>query len=263
MRTVSPPSSSTTTTTSLDENPYLEKVRLKRAQNKRRLEDLGFGEKFSPSERKRRRQLSSSTPKRRRRRTDSPSSTPNVVTPVRRSRRAMKQPVQYIAVDAMEDAERRLVQKLARRRQGESSSTAKAVKRRNVSQLDSTPLSEATVEKLNKVCNDDWVEDMRRYFADHQGNSPNNVMRVMTVVERLAEGVGVVHPMTRDRFWKKRKIHLGTDFRSMLDDASEWVYTNGGDRGNGWLIEHPVKKCLIYQRARVENKGSPFFGKGK
>jgi len=244
-------------------NPYMEQVRLKREKNKQHLKDLGL---ISLTER--RRQLRNkkraaqqqedgfTTP-------DTPiSSTPTA--PTRKSARQMRKPVQYTAIDAIEDADRLLALTIARRKRISTSMTAKkTVKRRKVLEFDScAPIGDAMIQQLTRIKSDEWLDDMQRYFAEHQGNSVNNVQRVMLVVRRLANGVGVQHPATREGFKKNEKIHLGCNFRAMLDEASEWVYSNGGDRGNGWLIEHPVKKCLIYQMARVEH-GTAFFSENK
>lgn len=260
----------------------MEKVRLKREKNKQRLNELGIGGKFAVVERRRRlpgkRRLIRQTE-----RDGSPTSvvatpglsppdsttpsatkTANVVTPVRRSARQMRKPVQYTAIDAIEDADRRLERKIAERKRGRTAGPEAAiVKRMRVKGIAAvTPIGRATIEKLTSVPSDDWVEDMQRYYAEHVGNSVNNVQRVMVVVRKLAGGIGVQHPATRESFKNNEKIHIGCNFRAMLDDASEWVYSNGGDRGNGWLIEHPVKKCLIYQIARVE-RGTAFFSSAK
>mmetsp|Transcript_20482 Transcript_20482/g.24408 ORF Transcript_20482/g.24408 Transcript_20482/m.24408 type:complete len:266 (-) Transcript_20482:3-800(-) len=242
-------------------NPYMEQVRLKREKNKQRLKDLGL---ISLTER--RRQLRN---KRRAQQQEDGFATPSTpasstpTPPTRKSARQMRKPVQYTAIDAIEDADRLLALTIARRKRISTSMTdKKAVKRRKVLEFDSCPpIGDAMMQQLTRISSDEWVEDMQRYFAEHQGNSVNNVQRVMLVVRRLAAGVGVQHPATREGFKKNEKIHLGCNFRAMLDDASEWVYSNGGDRGNGWLIEHPVKKCLIYQMARVEHGTAFFFGK--
>ena len=73
-------------------------------------------------------------------------------------------------------------------------------------------------------------------------------------------GEGVRHPQTGAFFKRNVPIALSDDFRAMHDEASEWVEENGGDKGHGWMIQHPVSKCFLYQRARAEN-AVPFFTK--
>lgn len=248
----------------LQSNPYLEQIRLKREKNKKKLDDLGIGDNFTVKER--RRKLSQI---RKQRRIDAGSASPNtpaspdLSAPIRRSARQMRKPVQYTAIDAIEDAQRLLASKIAKRKHISTPVNQKLVKRRKFKDFDQIPpIDDAALRKLASILSDDWLEDMQQYFAEHQGNSANNVQRVMTVVRKLVSGVGIQHPATRERFNKNEKIHLGCNFRGMLDDASEWVYSNGGDRGNGWLIEHPVKKCLVYQMARIE-RGKAFFSNAK
>ena len=109
---------------------------------------------------------------------------------------------------------------------------------------------------------EEWIEDMKYYFMEYQGNSERNVTRTASVVIKLVSGMGVRHPQTGKYFKKNVKIQLSDDFSAMLNEASEWVHNNGGDRGHGWMIEHPVKKCFIYQHARAKNGGT-FLTKAK
>ena len=39
----------------------------------------------------------------------------------------------------------------------------------------------------------------------------------------------------------------------MRVEANEWVEEQGGDRGNGWLLNHPLMKCFRYQTERANN----------
>lgn len=104
----------------------------------------------------------------------------------------------------------------------------------------------------------DWMKDMEYYFSTIEGNSESNVYRVMSTVKKLVAGHGVIHPQTGASFMKNKPIHLGMDFEQILNEASAYVDTNGGDRGHGWLIEHPLRKLLVYQHTRVENGNKPF-----
>lgn len=117
-----------------------------------------------------------------------------------------------------------------------------------------TPTQRESFVRVNQV---EWVNDMEQYFLHNVGNSSTNVERVLRVVNKLVNGEGVKHPMTNEYFKRNVKIHLDHNFHALLEEASEWVYNNGGDRGHGWLVEHPVKKCLIYQHARFKH-GSSF-----
>jgi len=243
---VKTPSAPLTTT-----NAYMEKVRLKRKKNNRRLEDLGIGEKF---ELVRRQKLRNN-----KKRIKKKDCTPPNLTPARRSARQKHKPVQYTAIDAIEDAGRLRTLTIAERKRTHSTSSSKTIKRKKLRELiNVAELSTAALGELRNINAEDWLYDMRRYLAEDQGGSVNNVTRVMLVVRKLVEGVGVQHPFTKKIFMKNEKIHLGCNFQAMRNDASEWVDSNGGDRGNGWLIEHPMKKLVIYQMARVEH-GRAFF----
>ena len=69
----------------------------------------------------------------------------------------------------------------------------------------------------------DWMEDMEYYFSTIEGNSEQNVYRVMSVVKKLVAGNGVVHPQTGGRFLNNVKIHLGMDFEKILNEANALV----------------------------------------
>eukprot|EP00559_Dactyliosolen_fragilissimus_P007851 CAMPEP_0184863522 /NCGR_PEP_ID=MMETSP0580-20130426/11399_1 /TAXON_ID=1118495 /ORGANISM="Dactyliosolen fragilissimus" /LENGTH=229 /DNA_ID=CAMNT_0027361893 /DNA_START=32 /DNA_END=718 /DNA_ORIENTATION=- len=87
---------------------------------------------------------------------------------------------------------------------------------------------------MKHIAPENWIDDMRSYFKQIQQNSDNNVQRTMSVVEKLAHGLGVQHPSTKAYFLKNTNLSLGDDLKQILDEASEWVHDNGGDRGNGW-----------------------------
>uniref|UniRef100_A0A7S3V9T0 Uncharacterized protein n=1 Tax=Chaetoceros debilis TaxID=122233 RepID=A0A7S3V9T0_9STRA len=248
-------------------NPYLEKIRLKRKLNEKKLDDLGL----TQMKHKRQRKVTPTKPKNPKDVSIYGGANSSVTPspPPRRSNRVSKKPVEF-KPEEQDFEEALLAQKIVRRRQQQQSSKKFKVKRRTFDLGVQISADQRKKLKLEELSSDDWVDDLEEYFRTVEGNSVSNVQRVMAVVNKLVDGRGVRHPHTGEVFLKGTKetkrtkdgsyIHMGMDFRSMLDDASEWVYNNGGDRGNGWLIEHPVKKLWIYQQARAaNNKGEAFF----
>ncbi len=228
-------------------NIYLEKVRLKRKKNQERIEALGLAN----ISRRQQRSHSIRTPVQKKR-----AISPSRSTPPRRSARVSKDPVKFEALDARSDYDKLLLQKRIEIRSKEGNKSRRSSLKKRKFDL-GKQISASQRKLLKSLPMEDWVEDMEHYFLVEEGNSKSNVQRVISVVRKLVEGDGVRHPQTQEFFLRNSTIHLGMDFRKMLDDASEWVYSNGGDRGHGWMIEHPVKKIWVYQQARSQ-RGSPF-----
>jgi hypothetical protein len=43
------------------------------------------------------------------------------------------------------------------------------------------------------------------------------------------------------------KVDLTFDFGQMHDEAVRIEDTHGRDKGNGWLLKHPIRKLELYQ----------------
>jgi hypothetical protein len=243
-------------------NAYLEKVREKRKRNQDKIEKLGLTD-FSPKPKPKKQRAAAVTPPR------------SASDPRRRSSRVSKKPIEFVALDyEAVGFERRIKRrkhtKTAKKQTfdlGQQTTpeeraifeprkpTKKGKKQKFDMGQQITPKERAIFEPISS---EEWLEDMEHYYSVIVGNSASNVQRVMCTTRKLASGQGVQHPSTQKCFMRKRKVNLGMDLREILDEASEWVYDNGGDRGNGWLIEHPVKKIWIYQQSRAQNKNKPF-----
>ena len=262
----SPATSPTTTSISnaspsilKEANPYLEKIRQKRKLNEEKLNELGLNNNIT-------RKVKRTRHKKIRIHKEVVGSPPLT----RRSARSTRKPVLFTGEEldsiyansfttstttTSTSTSTTTNHNTNPQQRKQPNSTTKKIKRRTFDLGDQ--ISEEKRMKYDKIPHQEWVDDLKYYFKVIQGNSDSNVYRVVRVVEKLVCGFGIRHPMTGEYFKKNVDVRLSDDFRLMLDEASEWVYDNGGDRGNGWLIEHPVKKCFVYQQARAE-KGSAF-----
>ena len=109
---------------------------------------------------------------------------------------------------------------------------------------------------------DDWIADMH-YFLETipHGRSKKvcnttNSRNVMLRVKQLASGEGIsyAHWPKSKVFAKKEPIDLfRSDFDDLLERAKKWETKYGRDRGNGWLLKHPLTKLKIYQEYRLKN----------
>merc|ERR1712070_1020878 len=83
-----------------------------------------------------------------------------------------------------------------------------------------------------------------------------NVRSVMKQVTKLASGAGVKHTIRDDYFCEGRPIDMTTDFMALKQEANEFLRPED-DPGHGWLLNHPIGKCIIFQRHLFEQRAVP------
>jgi hypothetical protein len=176
---------------------------------------------------------------------------PAVVTPtppVRRSSRRMRQsPPEYKGVDLFSEEQRPHPPK-----------KIKMSRPKRIIVANKETLSDEDYEKLRSV--PDWLEDMEEWLrtVPHgNGNkvvSRDNAASVMRQVTKLVSGVGITyHHWSEGTFFKRGKnIHLHTKMEELYDQAVEMEQKHGRDKGNGWLLKHPIRKMELYQEYRLE-----------
>lgn len=231
-----------------DENPYLKERAMKIQRNEERMKALGLEET-----KKNLKQAATPAKSKKRAKVQSPTS---VISPARRSSRVSKKPVEFTFEDLPD--ERGYV--TVKVRKLDKDVTYKAPKKRRIDL--ENQISDEERSKFDNVPASEWTDDMKLFLEQVLKNSPPNVSSVMKQTMKLVQGQGIQHPATGNFFMKNQKIHLGMDFREIFNEAVDWVWDNGGDRSNGWLVQHPVKKIWIYQQARAENKKA-FFDSSK
>jgi hypothetical protein len=103
-----------------------------------------------------------------------------------------------------------------------------------------------------------WLEEMREFYATGPMEyrlSPDNLRNVMKVVERLVSGAGVVHPYQPSRvFQKNQPVGLDSDFVALKEAGNSFLRPED-DRSNGWRLNHPIGKCILFQRHRFRLLG--------
>ena len=96
-----------------------------------------------------------------------------------------------------------------------------------------------------------WLDDMQTYLIEKEHLSSQNLRSVMRQVEKLVSGVGVTY-----QHWPPgvvfggagQQVTLHDDFEALHANAVEFEHRHGRDRGNGWLLRHPITKLARYQR---------------
>ena len=93
-----------------------------------------------------------------------------------------------------------------------------------------------------------WLRNVHR-GAKGGALSEANVRSVMNRVRDLVSGRGVSYknwPPTI-KFYVGSKINLTYNFENLLQEAKRFEEKHGRDKGNGWLLQHPIKKLLLYK----------------
>jgi hypothetical protein len=108
---------------------------------------------------------------------------------------------------------------------------------------------------------DDTIQDetyllqtFQEFLDLHDKISDQNARNVMRQVRKLVKGEGIRYESPKygwpaDCFFLRgTKVTLASDFVDLLQQAVEAEDRWGHDRGNGWLLSHPLKKLLNFQQ---------------
>ena len=181
-------------------NEYMEYCNRKRKINEERLKELGLSEGFKS--------MKGRNNKKRANQKKVMTTTTQVVTR-RNSRRSTrgeggrKKPELYGSEYI--DEKMLLEKKLKRRKeQRQQSENITVVKKRRVSLANAMTTEEC--KKFKDVSTEEFLNDMEQYYAEIIGNSATNVSRVMSQVQKLVYGKGIVHPATDSVFRKGTKV---------------------------------------------------------
>ncbi|GMH61964.1 hypothetical protein TrLO_g9147 [Triparma laevis f. longispina] len=127
-------------------------------------------------------------------------------------------------------------------------------------------LSEADKKKLAATCDENYPNKLAEFPTHHNSCSDRNVRTVMKQAEKLYNGKGCYYkhwdgrgglPIAPDdrTFMKNVRIKPLTDIVEVLLEAKAWENKYGRDLGNGWLLDHPSKKMLLFQQFCLNNPG--------
>jgi len=114
-----------------------------------------------------------------------------------------------------------------------------------------------TAEQNSRLARcDRWIESMALWLEytphgpQNKTTSSTNAKSVLRQVKKLVSGQGVsyAHWPEEKIFYENKPIDLEhTDFSKMLQEAKAYERAYGKDLGNGWLLQHPIKKLLLFQ----------------
>lgn len=104
-----------------------------------------------------------------------------------------------------------------------------------------------------------YLDKFREFLVYHDKISAQNERNVMRQVTKLATGEGVRYESPKYGwpegcyFMKGTKVTPLSDLVDLMQQAIEAENKHGIDRGNGWLLRHPLKKLLLFQQFCLNN----------
>jgi hypothetical protein len=104
----------------------------------------------------------------------------------------------------------------------------------------------------------DWISDMALWLETVKHGRSNkvcskpNANSVMRQVRKLASGEGTTYVSWPDDvfFYRGVPVDLTSDFDTMKEAAHVYEDSYGRDKGNGWLLRHPIEKMRLYRDYR-------------
>ena len=172
--------------------------------------------------------------------------------PPRRSLRTRHQPPDFVDANVIETAAAR-EEGYARVPKTTATSNAEGrVWRRKVRYMPAPP--KENMWRVRERAGENWMESLRDYLLEHEELSATNISRVMRQVELMASGRGIANPNDyRGVFMRNRELQVDDDVNELLGLAEEFFDTYGPDYGNGWLVNHPLKKLANFQSHLANN----------
>lgn len=204
----------------------------KRARNQRQLESLGLGKGFS--------QLKSPVKKRVAPTKHRPDARRSSARVLRMAPIYTGESIDLFHADAFE---RPAVKK------------PRAVRQRGIVSPSLSPDQRAALDDSQ-----DWLDELDHFLrhlphgSKHQPCSPDNARNVMCQVKKLVAGCGITYTHWSAGVVFQKKVSLKNDFDALYAEAQAFQNEHGHDRGNGWLLLHPIKKLKLFQEYKFDKE---------
>ena len=124
-------------------------------------------------------------------------------------------------------------------------------------------------EKLGEFCMEECYDFLGTTTPYHKEISPDNRKTVIRQITKLVTGVGVdYHRWPAGVVFRKGEpVTLQDDLVQIKEDAKDFEAQHGRDLGNGWLLNHPLQKMILFRdhlaatqlpgKARKKTKAAP------
>eukprot|EP00980_Cylindrotheca_fusiformis_P024047 scaffold11455_cov94-Cylindrotheca_fusiformis.AAC.3 len=103
-------------------------------------------------------------------------------------------------------------------------------------------------QALESKIDDTYLDKFKEFLVFHDKISEQNVRNVMRQVSKLARGDGIRYESP-----KGQPVTPISDIVALMEEAQDCEDRWGRDRGNGWLLSHPLKKLLLFQQFCLNN----------
>ena len=104
-------------------------------------------------------------------------------------------------------------------------------------------------ERLGEFFVEEFYDFLGTTTKYHKEISPDNRKTVIRQITKLVTGVGVdYHRWPAGVVFRKGEpVTLQDDLVQIKEDAKEFEAEHGRDLGNGWLLNHPLQKMILFR----------------
>ena len=123
-------------------------------------------------------------------------------------------------------------------------------------------LSEEEKKELELHMDKNYLTKFEEFLRYYDKVSDANCRSILRQIEKLSRGEGITYGGWAEGvvFKPGVKITPLSDLIELFAEATEMEARHGRDKGNGWLLKHPIKKLLMFQQFGLNN---PEFLKSK
>ena len=142
-------------------------------------------------------------------------------------------------------------------------------RRKRGPRVEPSPLTDKQLDRLGEFCMEECYDFLGTTTKYHKEISPDNRKTVIRQITKLVTGVGVdYHRWPAGVVFRKGEpVTLQDDLVQIKEDAKEFEAEHGRDLGNGWLLNHPLQKMILFRdhlaatklpgKARKKTKAAP------
>ena len=122
-------------------------------------------------------------------------------------------------------------------------------RRKRARRVEPSPLTDEQLDRLGEFCMEECYDFLGTTTLYHKEISPDNRKTVIRQITKLVTGVGVdYHRWPAGVVFRKGEpVTLQDDIEQIKEDAKDFEAQHGRDLGNGWLLNHPLQKMILFR----------------
>ena len=143
-----------------------------------------------------------------------------------------------------------------------SSNSSRNVRIKTEEPIGPNNTAETSNYSIDPTCDEINMDEFQHWLGTiHKGSKGNpishaNFRSVLNRARDLISGRGVTYknwPSGRKFFGHNNTsassiVDITTNYELLLQEAKDFEKKYGRDKGNGWLLQHPIKKLMLYQQ---------------